>query len=139
MVRTLGPPGVLLILLRRDVTSTRVLVRYGDVSEGPFARSAARPESGQLELVEELCGANWANEISRLYASTLSVALDDARFGLFVGFLDGDADDAPPPPRYEWRDLREAADGLPAPWGDLLATVRSRFVARSPDEALRVR
>lgn len=139
MARIFGTPGVLLILLRRDVTSTRVLVRSGDGAVSPFSRSAARPGSSQLDLVEELCRTDWANEISRLYATTLSVVVDDERFGLFVGFLDGDADDAPPPPLRAWRDLRGAADELPAPWGGLLGDVRASFVARSPDEALRVR
>lgn len=116
-----------------------MLVRFGDDGEGPFARLPARPGAGQLELAEALCRDNWANEISRLYASTLSVLCGEERFGLFVGFLDGDADDAPPPPSYEWRDLRASADAMPAPWGGLLAAVRADFVARSPDDALRVR
>lgn len=116
-----------------------MLVRFGAGGDAPFARLPARSGVGQLELAEALCSDNWANEVSRLYASTLSVTLGDERFGLFVGFLDGDADDAPPPPAYEWQDLRESADEMPAPWGGLLAAVRADFVARSPDDALLVR
>ena len=138
MAKHLGSPGALLILLRRDVTSTRVLVRSGDATEVPFARAEARAGVGQRQLAAELCEVTWANEVSRLYASTLSVMVDDARLGLFVGFLDGDADDAPPPPQHAWHDLREAADALPEPWGGLLAAVRRDFIAQSPDDALRV-
>ena len=135
----LGTPGALLVLLCRDVTSTRVLVRSQDGVETPFACDAARPGLGQWDLAEALCAVTWANEVSRLYASTLTVTVDEGRVGVFVGFLDDGADDAPPPPFHEWRDLREAARALAAPWGLLLGDVRARFVAQSPDEALRVR
>ena len=129
----------MLVLLRRDVSSTRVLLRSDDPAGAPFAGAAARPNADQWGLVEELCAATWANEINRLYATTLSVTVGDERFGLFVGFLDDDADDAPLPPLFEWRDLRDAAKALSAPWGELLENVRAGFIARSPDEALRIR
>ena len=138
-VEQLGTPGALLVLLCRDVTATRVLVRSEDGVDAPFACEAPRSGVGQWDLAEALCAVTWANEVSRLYASTLTVRVDGGRVGVFVGFLDDGADDAPPPPFYEWRDLREAARALPAPWGLLLGDVRARFVARSPDEALRVR
>ncbi|MEM9177527.1 MAG: hypothetical protein AAGC67_20105, partial [Myxococcota bacterium] len=93
---------------------------------------------GQLTLARELCHRSWANEVSRLYASTLTVAVEDGRLGLFIGFLDDGADDAPLPAFFEWLDLREASTRLAGPWGELLADVRARFVAQSPDEALRV-
>ena len=136
---SIGPPGVLLVLLSRDVTSTQVLVRKDAPETPPFLGAPARDDAGQLVLVEELCRTLWANEVSRLYASTLAVELDGERLGLFVGFLDEDANDAPTPPLFEWQDLREAASSLTAPWGPLLADVRQRFIAQSPDEALRVR
>jgi hypothetical protein len=135
----LGAPGALFVLLCRDVTSTRVLIRPHDEVETPFACESARSGVGQLDLVEELCAVTWANEVSRLYATTLTVTVDGGRVGVFVGFLDDSADDAPPPPFYEWCDLREAARDRAAPWGLLLGEVRARFVAQSPDEALRVR
>lgn len=135
----LGLPGVLLVLLCRGVTSTRVLVRAEGGVATPFACEAARPGVGQWELAEGLCAATWANEVSRLYATTLTVTVEGERVGVFVGFLDDGADDAPPLPFHEWRDLREAARDLAAPWGLLLGDVRGHFVAQSPDEALRVR
>ncbi|MGB0621813.1 MAG: hypothetical protein ACPGVZ_20295 [Myxococcota bacterium] len=135
----LGAPGALLVLLCRGVTSTRVVVRVQEGAETPFACETARPGVGQWDLAEGLCAVTWANEVSRLYATTLTVMVDGGRVGVFVGFLDDGADDAPPPPFHEWRDLREAARELAAPWGLLLGDVRARFVAQSPDEALRVR
>ena len=139
MVKTIGAPGALLILLHRSATSTHVLIGPEERRSGPFAWAAARKGIDQWALAEELCVAHWANEVSRLYASALSTTIDDHRVGLFVGFLDGDSTDAPLPALHEWRDLREAAASIPEPWGALLATVRSRFIAQSPDEALRVR
>lgn len=139
MSRSLGTPGALLVLLRREETSTRVLVGTPSPDDVPFAWSRSRDDRSQWALAEDLCATTWANEVSRLYASTLSVEQEGERLGVFVGFLDGDADDAPPPLGADWRDLRAAATALPDGWGGLLAQVRERFIARSPDEALRVR
>ncbi|MEM9177911.1 MAG: hypothetical protein AAGC67_22115, partial [Myxococcota bacterium] len=52
---SLGAPGVLLVLLSRGVTSTRVLVRSEEGQAIPFAHAAARPGLGQLTLARELC------------------------------------------------------------------------------------
>ena len=139
MRRSLGSPGVALALLRRDATSTRVLVRTGGKAVDPLPWAAPRDDVSQWQLAEALCQRTWANEVSRLYASALSIESQGERLGVFVGFLDGDADDAPLPPLASWMDLRGAAAELPDAWGRTLSQVREGFIARSPDEALRVR
>jgi hypothetical protein len=135
----LATPGAMLVLLRRDVRSTRVLIDRRDQNRTPFAFAAARGDVGQWSLTEALCRSTWANEVSRLYASELLIDTGRLRAGVFIGFLDDDADDAPLPPEHEWRDLRQAARDLSEPWSSLLRSVRAGFIAQSPDEALRLR
>lgn len=139
MAQILSDPGVLLVLLARDKTSTRVLVFDGEDGREPLPWAPAQPESTQWGLAEALCDAVWSVEVSRLYASALGLEFAGHRLGIFVGFLDGAARDAPPPPHASWQDLRRSADALPAAWGAALADVRAAFVARSPDESMRVR
>jgi hypothetical protein len=133
-------PGVMLALLRRKKTSTDLLVFAVDEAEGDVLPwSAPQAGASQWDLAEALCDRTWANRVSRLYASQLSVLHAGRWLGVFVAFLDGDAVDAPPPPLAQWMDLRAAMGSLPAPWGQTLEAIREGFVARSPDEALRVR
>lgn len=135
----LAPPGATLVVLRRHKTSTDVLLLATEAGGAPLPCARSRAETTQWDLAEELCEETWANEVSRLYASALSVFHDAAFHGVFVGFLDGDAIDAPLPAMASWTDLREAAATLPEPWAETLGAVREAFVARSPDEALRIR
>lgn len=132
-------PGVLLVLLDRGATSTKTLV-FGELSgRTPLACASSREDMTQWELAESLAEEVWANEITRLYASSLLFDFDAEWFGVFVGFLDGDATDAPLPVGAEWIDLRESMEVLPDGWGSILADVRADFIGRSPDEAMRVR
>jgi hypothetical protein len=140
MKNPLSVPGAMLVVLHRKKTSTDVLVfpvRGEEGSALPWAEP--RAEATQWDLAESLCDETWANRVSRLYASPLSLLHAGRRLGVFVAFLDGDAADAPLPALARWMDLREAMQSLPAPWGETLTAIRERFVARSPDEALRVR
>lgn len=135
--RMLMTPGVLLVLLDRGASSTRVLLFGGDAPSA-LPWSAERDGVTQWELAEALCEENWANEVSRLYASSLRFERADVWLGVFVGFLDGSASDAPLPPWAAWHDLRRPPPELSRAWVALLESVRAEFVARSPDEAMRV-
>jgi hypothetical protein len=139
MSRVLSSPGAVLVLLKRGRTSTDVLV-FGERShERPLPCDAATSGTTQWQLAEGLCEQSWANEVSRLYASTITIEHEGEPLTAFVGFLDRDATDAPLPPLAEWVGLRAAATTLAPPWAALVSRVREAFVARSPDEALRVR
>ena len=98
--------------------------------------AAARPPRTQWQLAEDLVDAQ-PFAVQRLYASPIDLEHAGASFGVFVGFVGGagDAADA----ASEWADLRAAAETAPAPWAGVLRSVREHFVARSPDEAFRVR
>lgn len=132
-------PGAALALLDRGRTSTRVLLFERDAPDPPFPWRAPDPARSQWALAEALCVETWANEVSRLYASPLALEHAGHRLGCFVGFLDQDAADAPLPAFAGWHDLRDAAQDPTTPWRAALAEIRRTFVARSPDEALRVR
>ena len=109
MARILSTPGAVLVLLKRGRTSTDVLVFAEPNRPSPLPCDAARVGTTQWQLAETLCKKSWANEVSRLYASTITIEHDDGPLTAFVGFLDGDASDAPLPPLAEWIGLRTAA------------------------------
>jgi len=146
-------PGVVLVVLRRGRTSTDVLLFDGDdepldgldasLAAVPRAaclpRADARADRTQWQLAEDLLGENRLDEVSRLYASTLTVHAEEEAYGVFVGFVEGRSQQASTRAAGDWMDLREAIERLPERWAGPLAAVRQRFIARSPDEALRVR
>ncbi len=145
-------PGVILVVLCRGRASTDVLLFGEDAaSDGrderreavPRAaflpRASARSDCTQWQLAERLLSEHRLDEVTRLYASALSVQQAGEAYGIFVGFVEARSRDAAMRAEGEWMDLREAIEWLPAPWSGPLGAVRERFVARSPDEALRVR
>ena len=76
--------------------------------------------------------------VERLYASPLTLEAEGSgALGVFVAFV-GERGAAETVDGH-WLDLREACGGLGPGWSDVLAAVRERFVARPPDEALRLR
>lgn len=132
-----APPGAVVVLLRRRATSTDVLLLAS--ASAPFPCGAARDDGSQWALAERLLDEARLQDVSRLYASALTVESAGVAFGVFVGFLAHDAPGDAVPDGARWVDLREACGALGAPWAGSLADVRERFVARPPDEALRVR
>lgn len=130
-------PGAIVVVLRRRPTSTEVLLL--GTGDAPFPCQGARTGTSQWDLAESLLRESLPEGVDRLYASALSVERPEGSFGVFVGFQARSASDAALPPGARWVDLRGACDALDAVWARPLAAVRERFVARPPDEALRVR
>ena len=148
-------PGAALVVLRRGRTSTDVLLfgsenplddpgAYGDQgapgSHGRLLpRARARADRTQWQLAEDLLDENRLDEVTRLYASALTIHEENEACGVFVAFVERAVHGGSLRAAGEWVDLREAIARLPEPWSERLGAVRERFIARSPDEALRVR
>lgn len=136
MERSDDSPGVALVLLRRLATTTDVMLVAPGRDGTPLPWAAPRGDASQRSLLEDLIRTSQAGEVDRLYASTLAVPGSDGPLGVFVAFVE---DTASVPPAGMWIDLREACRGLAPVWSAALLAVRESFVARSPDEALRIR
>jgi len=132
-------PGAALVVLRRQPTSTDVMLVPSQADGAALPCAAARDGSTQWALAEDLLSGSRLDDVGRLYASTLSVQHQGDALGLFVAFLDGGGADGPPPEETHWMDLREACRELAPVWAGALSAVRERFIARPPDEALRIR
>jgi hypothetical protein len=135
-------PGVALAVLRRGDVSTDILL-ISTPGEGlglPWA--LPRDGESQWALSEALVGASGLVAVERLYASPLSIRRNGQDLGIFAAFA-GTANAAPPLAAglasSVWMDLREAERELSPAWGATLSRVREHFVARPPDEALRIR
>jgi len=129
-------PGAALVLLRRLGTSTDVLVLPAGRAGAPLPAAAARSDASQRRLVEELLHESGVDAVQRLYGSALSLPGEDGPLGVFVAFVGADA--SQDHPDAEWMDLRAACRDLAPAWAATLTDVRARFIAQSPDEALRI-
>ena len=125
-------PGAALVLLRRHATTTDVFLT-SDRDGAPLPCAGPRGDESQRSLLEVLVHETGA--VDRLYASTLAVPGQNGSLGIFVAFA---KDPATVPPGGAWVDLREACQSSAPIWAAALSAVRERFVARSPDEALRI-
>jgi hypothetical protein len=122
-------------------TSTDVmLVATGGAAAG-LPSTGSREGRTQWALAEELLLESGVAAVERLYASAFTTrGAEGAPLGVFVAFVDagegaaGDAEEG-----GGWMDLREACRSADPAWCDTLSGVRDRFVARPPDEALRLR
>jgi hypothetical protein len=139
MSAPLEAPGAALVVLRRQATTTDVLlIPAGDGLAG-LPSADARADLSQWGLAEDLARESAAPLLDRLYASPFSLRRDGRPLGVFVGFVDREGVGEPEEDGGHWMDLREACSELEAGWGGVLQSVRERFVARPPDEALRIR
>ena len=129
-------PGAALILLRRAPTSIDVMIESAPGAGMPFRVAPSRRDASQRELAEELVRESPVSAVNRLYATSLQVEGADGPLGVFVAFAGAAPGEASQGP---WTDLRDAPAQLPPAWAAVLEGVRQQFVARSPDEALRVR
>ncbi len=136
MERPASGPGAALVLLRRHATTTDVMIVGIDGDAAPLPCAVPRSDASQLSVLEDLIRECGAGAVDRLYASALSVPGKDGPLGLFVGFA---SERTTVPPDAAWMDLREACRDLAPIWSAALSAVRQRFVARPPDEALRIR
>jgi hypothetical protein len=127
-------PGAALVLLRRDATTTDVMLFKCDRYGAPLPCAATRDDASQRSLLEDLILET--GPVDRLYASTLAVPGKTGPLGVFVAFA---KDPATLPPEGAWLDLRDACQSAAPVWSAALSAVRERFVARPPDEALRIR
>ncbi len=130
-------PGAVLVVLRRLATRTDVMLVPAGPDGAPLPCAAPQGQASQRELVEELIRKSGIGVVDRLYGSTLSVPGADGTLGVFVAFF-GEGSSGTPL-EGAWRDLRGASQGLTPVWSAALSTVREQFVARAPDEALRIR
>jgi hypothetical protein len=135
-VRGAGP-GAALVLLRRLASRTDVFLPEPGSAAPALPWAAPRHDVSQGGLVEELIQDSGIGAVDRVYGSALTVLGSDGPLGVFVAFVGDPEADAPA--RGSWTDLRRACRELPADWASALASVRERFVARAPDEALRIR
>lgn len=124
------------MVLRRLGTSTDVMVFPAGRAGAPLPSASPRGDVSQRGLVDELLRESGLARVDRLYGSTLSVPGEDGPLGVFVAFVGAGA--SYEDPDAAWMDLREASRDLAPAWASTLANVRTRFVAQSPDEALRI-
>ena len=129
-------PGAVLILLRRLGTTTEVMLFPAGRDGAPLPCAAARSDVSQRGLVEELIQESGIGTVDRLYGSSLAFPGEHGPLGVFVAFVGAGASDVSS--EGAWMDLREACRGLAPAWSSTLSTVRQRFVARAPDDALRI-
>ena len=127
----------LAVLRRGDVATDILLVSTPDEGLG-LPCAAPREGESQWALAEALVDASGLVAVERLYASTLSIRRDGQDLGIFAAFA-GAANSAAPLADSAWMDLREAERDLSPAWCATLSRVREHFVARTPDEALRIR
>ncbi len=132
------PPGAALVVLRRLRTSTDVMVVPSDGNLG-LPHRAGCAEHSQSALAEALLRESGVGPEAPLYASSLTLFDAGAPLGVFVSFLDPVETSAPPRADGHWMDLRQACREMAPRWSEALSEVRSRFVARSPDESFRIR
>ncbi len=138
MSREREAPGAALVALRRLDTLTEVMLLPSPGAGAALPTAAPKAGTSQWMLAEELLRETGLARVERLYASPLAIEADgSAALGVFVAFV-GTAGEAEAAAGH-WMDLREASAGLGPGWSDVLAAVRERFVARPPDEALRLR
>lgn len=133
------PPGVVLVVLRRGRTSTDVLLVSALSGRVALPCSAGSDEKTQWDLAEELLEASLSEAARSLYASSIGMMRDGVHHGVFVSFVGPEMTDAVGADVGSWVDLRDACRDTEPHLSGVLAQVRERFVARSPDEALRVR
>jgi hypothetical protein len=129
-------PGAALVLLRRLDTTTDVWILPSRGEGATLPCAAPRSDASQLDLVEELIQDSRVGRVGRLYGSALSIPGERGPLGVFVGFVGAPSEAAG---GGTWMDLREACQGMAPTWASTLSDVRERFIARSPDEALRIR
>ena len=128
-------PGAVLVVLRRHDTATDVLLLAGEgEGDAPLPWAAAAGEETQRSVLQDLIREH-GDGVDRVYASPIQVPGKQGPLGVFVAFAEGPVAAAP---EAEWRDLRRACLSLPPIWCAALSTVRQRFVAKPPDEALRI-
>ena len=132
----MNAPGAALVLLRRQATTTDVMLVPPGRDGAPLPCAVPSSDESQHRLAEELIRESRIGPVERLYGSTLAVSGEDGPLGIFVGFVEEAASTAP---TGAWKDLREACQGLAPLWAAALLAVRDRFVAQPPDEALRIR
>ncbi|MGI9590368.1 MAG: hypothetical protein ACR2P8_03290 [Myxococcota bacterium] len=138
MSRERDSPGVALVVLRRLATSTEVMLVPASGAAAGLPSAAARSGASQWTLAEELLRDSRVGEGARLYASPFTVEADEVGpLGVFVAFVNDRGDGVAT--GGHWMDLREACADLGPGWSGVLSGVRERFVARAPDEALRLR
>ena len=132
-------PGAALVVLRRRTTSTDVMLVGAPGTCAALPWRAVSGGGSQAALAEDLLRESGVGDASRLYASPISLFGNAGPLGVFVAFLEEERGHGPAPRGARWMDLREACRELEPIWSGALADVRRHFVARSPDEALRIR
>ena len=127
-------PGAALVLLHRHATTTDVMLLTSEQDGAPVPCAGPHGDESQRSLLDDLILET--GSVDRLYASTLAVPGQSGPLGIFVAFA---KDPVTVPPAGAWVDLRDACQSSAPVWAAALSAVRERFVARPPDEALRIR